>query len=221
MITVAADSGVSHARELGLPVDVLVGDFDSADRASVRWAEGQGAEIAVHPSSKDETDLELALERAVQLMADRSLRELVVVGLGGGRLDHWLANLLALGGSRTQGVDVTAYVDSGRISVVRRWRRLAGRAGELVSLIPIGGPARAVTTTGLAYPLTAEDLEAGRSRGVSNIFAPEHADSNGMVAAEVTIESGTLLAVQPEFLTPNLLVDHGGSEGPEPAPGRP
>jgi thiamine pyrophosphokinase len=58
-----------------------------------------------------------------------------------------------------------------------------------VSLLPVHGPARGVTTEGLLYPLAGEDLEPGTTRGVSN----------EMTAAEalVRVRDGVLLAVRP------------------------
>ncbi len=199
VITIAADSGIDHARALDLAVDLLIGDLDSADPAAVGWAVERGTEVETHPETKDQTDLELALERVVEVIAGRHIDEVVVVGVGGGRLDHWLANLLTLAGPRTASVDVTAYVDRSRISVIRSRRTLTGRPGQLVSLIPVGGSAHGITTAGLVYPLDGETLDAGTSRGVSNVF---ETSGSGEVTAVVTVTSGILLAVQPEALPP-------------------
>ncbi|MDH3300792.1 MAG: thiamine diphosphokinase [Acidimicrobiia bacterium] len=225
VFTVAADSGINHAHALDLGVDVLVGDLDSADEASVRWAAERGATIEVHPANKDQTDLELALERAVRASIEQDLDEVVVAGLSGGRLDHWLANLLTLAGPLTASIDVTAYVGRSRVSVVRDRRSLTGRAGELVSLIAVGGPVYGITTSGLEYALRHETLEAGTSRGVSNVFAGptsdagggDHREERGLVSAVIVVTSGTLLAVQPEHL---VAADHGddGPLGPPRSP---
>ena len=48
---------------------------------------------------------------------------------------------------------------------------------------------RGCHTEGLAYPLAGETLEAGSSRGVSNVFAPR--------PAQRTVERGVLLGVRP------------------------
>lgn len=222
--TVAADSGINHARALDLQVDVLVGDLDSADEASIRWAGERGAAIDVHPPTKDQTDLELALEQVVRVVSELEIDELAVTGLGGGRLDHWLANLLTLAGPLTRSVDVTAYVGRSRVSVVRSRRSLTGRPGELISLLPVGGPAHGITTTGLEYPLRNETLDAGSSRGVSNVFdrAGTAIDDGGSgdagpVTAVVDLASGALLAIQPEHLSAADPVDDG-TDGPTAAP---
>src|SRR5262245_60062395 len=89
---VAADSGLHHAQELGWHVDVVVGDLDSVDPAALAAAEHRGATVERHPAAKDETDLELALLTARARGATRA----VVLGVAGGRLDHFLANTLVL-----------------------------------------------------------------------------------------------------------------------------
>jgi thiamine pyrophosphokinase len=61
--------------------------------------------------------------------------------------------------------------------------------GDLVTLLPVHGPARRVTTTGLLYPLNGEDLNPGSTRGVSNELVDDQ--------ATVALDAGVLLAIQP------------------------
>ncbi len=184
---IAADSGLDHARVLGLIPDLLIGDLDSVSAESLAWAEREGVPIHRYPADKDQTDLELALSHAVELEPAR----IVVAGIGGGRLDHFLANFMVLAQRRFAGPDIDGLIDGALISVVHRQRALSGRRGELISLLPAHGDAVGVSTTGLRWPLHDETLRAGTSRGVSNLFADE--------AASVSLEHGTLLAIQPEY----------------------
>ncbi len=184
-LVVAADSGVGIAQRLGLRVDVAVGDFDSVEPTDLERAIGLGASVERHPEAKDATDLELALEVALTHHPDR----IVVIGGHGGRLDHLLANALLLASPRTAAVDVVAHLPPATITVVRRRAEVRGRPGDLVSLLPVHGPARAVRTSGLLYPLSDEDLDEGSTRGVSNELTQE--------VAAVTLAAGVLLAVQP------------------------
>lgn len=182
---IAADSGIERAAELGLRVDVAVGDFDSADPAVMAAAEAAGAELVRHPQAKDATDLELALDAAV---ARRPAR-VVVVGGHGGRLDHFLANAMLLASERYGAVEIVAQMGPARATVVRRRATIRGVPGDLVSLVAVHGPARGVTTEHLLYPLDDEDLLPGSTRGVSNELAAP--------AAAVALREGTLLVVQP------------------------
>jgi thiamine pyrophosphokinase len=185
---IAADSGVHAAEVLGLPVDCIVGDFDSADPAIVDAHAQRGATIERHPADKDATDLELALDAAQRRGAER----VVVVGGAGGRLDHLLANLLLLGAPKYAGMQIEALVGDARLAVVRGGEAptlLDSTPGELLTLVPLGGDARGITTTGLQYPLANEDLHAGTTRGVSNVVQSR--------VVSLCVERGTLLVVRP------------------------
>jgi thiamine pyrophosphokinase len=182
---VAADGGIEHAHALGLRVDVAVGDFDSASAQAVEAARRAGARIERHPAEKDATDLELALEAALAL----GPRRILVLGADAGRLDHLLAGVLALTSESLSAVHVDAVLGEARLHVVRGERTLTGEEGELVSLLPVGGPAEGVTTEGLRYPLSEETLAGASSRGVSNVFAAAQ--------ARISVRRGVLLAIRP------------------------
>jgi thiamine pyrophosphokinase len=64
---------------------------------------------------------------------------------------------------------------------------LPGAAGDLLSLLPLGGDAVGVTTAGLQYPLRDETLFQGEARGVSNVFTGAH--------ARITLRRGALLVI--------------------------
>jgi thiamine pyrophosphokinase len=184
-LVIAADGGLERCVALGLRADVVVGDLDSAHPGSLAAAQERGAEIQRHPTRKDATDLELALEEALARGAVRVL----VVASAEGRLDHLLASLLLLGHERYARVELDALVGDSRLAVVRGPRVLEGAPGALVTLLALGGPAEGVTTSGLEYPLHGERLEPGSSRGVSNVFVERR--------ATVSVERGTLLAILP------------------------
>src|SRR6476620_11925580 len=109
-LVIAADSGVGHALALGLHVDLVIGDLDSADPADVERAVAAGARVDRHAADKDATDLELALDAARALGAT----EVTVLGVGGGRLDHLLANLLLVTHAAYAELTIDACVDDTR-----------------------------------------------------------------------------------------------------------
>jgi len=183
---VAADSGLDHARRLGLAVDLVVGDLDSVSEAALADFTGP---VIRHPVEKDATDLELALD----LVAARSaITRAVVVGGHGGRLDHLLATAGLLAAERYAALDIVWLAGPARVTVIHAQTILHGARGETVSLLPAGGPAAGVTTTGLRWDLAGATLDPGRTRGVSNVFL-------GAVAT-VRVAEGAILAVQAERL---------------------
>ena len=182
---VAADGGLDRAAALGLVVDVVMGDLDSVSPGALAAAKEAGARIVRHPEAKDATDLELALDEAVRLGA----RRVLLVASAEGRLDHLLGSLLLLGADSYAAIELDAIVGDALVHVVRGERALRGSPGDLLSLIALGGPATGIVTNGLDYPLAAETLQPGSSRGISNVFTGTD--------ARVTLDTGVLLAIRP------------------------
>ncbi|HXV71790.1 MAG TPA: thiamine diphosphokinase [Acidimicrobiia bacterium] len=180
-LVVAADSGYDHAVGAGFRVDVLIGDLDSIQTDVL----ASHVIVERFPTDKDATDLELALTRVA---AERPER-VVVVGGGGGRVDHELAVASLLCSSRWAELEIDWVTDRGWAHVIHGRRIIHGDVGSLVSLVPMGGPAVGVSTKGLRWQLEDADLGFGTTRGVSNEFVAPVAD--------VRLASGCLLAVIP------------------------
>lgn len=184
---IAADSGATWLAQHGKRPDLLIGDMDSVDPALLERLAADGVTIERHPADKDASDAELAVERAIGAGAD----EVVILGaLGGGRLDHELANLLLLADPAWRGTDMR-IVRGGTVARALHGGDqlpLTGREGALVTLLPIAGDATGVRTEGLEYALDGETLRIGRSRGLSNRVR--------RAPASVSLEGGTLLVIQ-------------------------
>lgn len=192
-LVVAADGGARHAEALGLRIDRWVGDGDSLGEDGVSALQAAGVPVDRSPFDKDQSDTELAVFAAL----DRGPAAIVILGaLGGPRLDHALANLALLAMPELHDIDVRLLAAAARVRLITApapdgstaTLAISGRPGDLVSLLPIGGDATGVTTTGLAYPLIDEPLLVGRSRGLSNRRTTE--------TATVTLERGRLLVVE-------------------------
>ena len=192
-LVIAADGGLRWAQKLGVHVDVVVGDMDSVDAAALAEVEAGGTEIVRHDPDKDATDLELAL----LLACERGASSITLIGGHGGRLDHFLGNI-ALLASLPKGVQAQALMGETEIFVIHGYEMrgtekqcgelsLSGEPGRLVSLIPWGGDAAGIKTEGLRWPLAAETLPLGTSRGISNEMTGTQ--------AEVSLESGALLVI--------------------------
>jgi thiamine pyrophosphokinase len=190
---IAADSGVATAFELGLRVDELIGDLDSASSEQLARVIDSGGTVHRHPEAKDATDLELALAAAIT--QEPPPRRVIVLGGAGGRMDHLLAGVLLLASPSWAGADSTrthveAWLGQAKVTVIRNRAVLEASApGELVSLVAVGGVAHGVTASGLLYELRGGDLTPGTSLGVSNEFV--------QTRATVAVSDGVVLAVQP------------------------
>jgi thiamine pyrophosphokinase len=164
-IVIAADSGYDHALALGHRVDLLVGDLDSISEHGLAHAEAAGVEIDRHPTSKDATDLELALSAA----KGRGASAIDIYGGEEGRIDHLLAVAVGLTQPRWIDIAVTWHTEAATVRPLVDGGHLHPDTvvGAVVSLVVVSDCA-GVTTQGLKWELSGEDLRRGTSRGLSN-----------------------------------------------------
>ena len=192
-VVIAADGGARAARALGITPTLIVGDGDSMDGADLTKLGELGIPFRRVPAEKDETDLELALRDAVA----RGATEIVIVAaLDGERIEHTVCNLLLLAHRDLAAVDARIVDDRSTIRLLAAAPAtagphasvdIAGQPGDFVSLLPWGGDAEGVTTSGLRYPLVDEPLPVGVGRGVSNELTGP--------TCTVSLRSGRLLVI--------------------------
>ena len=180
-MVIAADEGFDNARDLGIHVDLLVGDLDSASPGAAHQAQA----VERHPVDKDETDLELALAAAL----NAGMESVTVIGTIGGRVDHALGNILIMAADRWADLRIHLRIDGTRAWVVRDRVEVHGTVDNLVSLLAVGGQATGVTTTGLAWPLSNGVLEPGAGLGLSNRLAGP--------TATVEVGTGVVIVLMP------------------------
>lgn len=182
---IAADSGLHHAADLTIAVDLVIGDMDSVDPTILAAAVNRGARTEMHPTNKDHTDLELAIYTALELGAGK----LLIVGAHTGRLDHLLGAMGLFAITATL-VDEITWTDGlteifgcvpGHPTIVN------GRVGDGLSLVPASMDVSGINTEGLRWELRDDALPAGSTRGISNVIESS--------PATVSVELGTLLVV--------------------------
>ena len=183
---IAADSGIELAHRHGVKTDVLVGDLDSATQESIELAEKNGAEIIRLNPYKDFTDFEIALIEASKLKP----KQLIIIGGGGLRTDHLLANISVLCGEQTKDYFVDIYFVDEFLQVCRanQARTINSKVNTTVSLLPVNGDVEGVSTSGLEWKLNNAKLSASKALGISNILTKTN--------ASVEVNKGTLLIIQ-------------------------
>ncbi len=141
-------------------IDETIGDFDSLGYLP------DPPPRKVYPCEKDETDGELAVDRALELKADW----VVIYGGGGGREDHFLGNLHLLYKICKEGVCAAMIANGAHIYACKEGEhRFPCKKGQTVSLLPFGGDAHILYSDGLKYPLNDLKLNYGSTRGISNL----------------------------------------------------
>jgi len=180
---ICADGGTRHASSLDLRPDLVIGDMDSADKRFLRQLEAYDVLIERYPRDKNETDLELAINKAVELKP----KEIVIVAALGGRLDQTLANIALLTDLRLSTFDLRLDDGVEEIFFCRDQAEVEGRSGDIVSLIPWGREVTGIRTENLKWQLNDESLYPEKTRGVSNEMTDK--------TATIKIRSGLLLIV--------------------------
>jgi thiamine pyrophosphokinase len=183
-LLLAADGGAARLSSGGVTPNVILGDLDSLTPAELAHFDRAGASIYRFPPGKDQTDLELALDFALQSGAT----EITLYALFGGRWDMTFANLLLLASPKYAGVQLRVIEGNTTLHLLRGGETLtlAGCTGDTVSVLPLSH-ASGVTYRGLAYPLANAALPFGTPRGVSNTLQSD--------TAEISLTNGTLLVV--------------------------
>jgi thiamine pyrophosphokinase len=180
---ICADGGTHHVLALGVIPHLVIGDMDSATKDEVQRLKKADVPIELYPRDKNETDLELALNRALE----KSPSSILMIGALGGRLDQTLGNISLLSDSRLATLDVRLDDGVEEVFFCRGRSNVEGRRGDVVSLIPWNGAVKGIRTNGLRWPLNNETLYPEKTRGISNEMLE--------AVAEVNIETGLLLII--------------------------
>ncbi|HQV93398.1 MAG TPA: thiamine diphosphokinase [Anaerolineales bacterium] len=186
-----ADGGARHALALDLIPNLVIGDMDSIDSAEWKRLEVKNIPIEFFPRDKNETDLELAINKAIEICEASPLgehpNEIIIVAALGGRMDHTLANISLLAALRLSTFNLRLDDGIEQLLFCRAQAEIRGRSGDIVSLIPWGNPVHGVRTENLKWQLKEETLFPEKTRGISNEM------TNNI--ARVKISSGLLLIV--------------------------
>lgn len=179
---VVLDSAIWRVFDLGIKVDVLLGDFDrSLDLDSIR-AHQYPLNI-VHAPDQDKSDL----DKGIEYLIDQGYPAVNIIWATGRRADHTLANM----------TNIVRYKDQIRIVMLDDHSRifpLVGRfekwyeAGTPISLIPVG-TVMGFTSQGLKYNLQEATLKLGYFTSSSN-----EAAEDGFVCIEA--KTGDLLIME-------------------------
>jgi len=181
---VCVDGGARHCLAAGLSPDLLVGDSDSLDASSASTIDKLNIEQVRFSINKDASDLDLTL----RTLCDRAIKEVVLLGVSGGRTDHLLFNW-QLAGSRSWPFQLRIIDDFVDAMLVDSLRPLSISVpiGQLFSVIPVAQSAAGVVVSGALYPLKNAELMLGSTLGLSN----EATESR----LQVSVEKGIVLVV--------------------------
>ena len=157
---IAADAGYKKVLSQGKTPNVIIGDFDSSEKP-------QGFNIVKLNIEKDDTDGQAAIRYA----KENNIDEVVIYGVGGGRIDHQLCNLSLLAEAYKLGINARAkeadadifYKEAGKVT-------FDTNIGATFSIIAFGNSVTITNGVNTKYPI--ENLVVSKfnlGRTISNI----------------------------------------------------
>lgn len=170
---IGVDRGSDFFYEAGIVPNILMGDFDSIRPEVLTYFESHQVPLQRFQAKKNATDMELAINRAVE----EGSNQIVILGATGGRLDHFLGNLQTLSIAQRRGI--SAYIVDARNRIRLLMEPLILKRdeqyGTYVSFLPLTTKVTGLNLTGFAYPLVNHTLTSEDSLGISNEIKEEMA----------------------------------------------
>lgn len=181
-LVVVLDSAIERVIELGIKVDVLIGDFDR-DFDADSYRERQYPIEIVHIADQNSTDL----DKAFNYLIKRGIPAANVIWATGKRADHTITNITSIVKYKEE-LKITMYDDYSHIYTLNKEFKKWYEKDTIISLIPVGEVTN-ITSTNLLYPLNDESLVIGERTGSSNSVAED-----GLVT--IQYKNGSLLMME-------------------------
>lgn len=169
---VVLDSAIERVLDLGIKIDVLLGDFDNGFNPEYYFEKQYPIEIIYTPD-QNKTDL----EKGFDFLIERGHKAVNVLWATGKRADHTITNITNIVHYRNA-LKIVILDDHSKIFLLPRRFEKWHTANTPISLIPIGN-VTGITTQNLFYPLKNEELTMGYRTGSSN-----HVTEDGIVIIE-------------------------------------
>ena len=167
-IWVGVDRGVFHLINRNIIPAMAFGDFDSVNEEELSVIESRVDGIKKYRPEKDETDMELALNWALEQKPNR----IHLFGATGGRLDHLLANVqLLLNPIKTKNPADVYLIDKKNMIFLKEAgfytiEKMASK--KYVSFVPLTLDITDLTLKGFKFPLKNRHISLGSTLCISN-----------------------------------------------------
>lgn len=168
MVFIGADKGTLHLlRENIIPLEA-VGDFDSISAEEYEKIRMSVSYVDAYQAEKNETDTELAMERALAYQPSK----VILTGVTGGRLDHMLSALQLLYRYQKKYPEKSFEIHNKTnvLSFLHPGDHIITENGQLqyVSFFAFQESILSLTLKGFKYDIDDESLESGMTKFTSN-----------------------------------------------------
>lgn len=178
-VIVCADGGYIHAKNMGLKVDCVIGDFDSSK-------EPETENKIVLPVEKDVTDTFYCVDEYTK----KGYKNFLILGCLGGRFDHSYSNVLLLKYLLKNGCNAVLQDESNKIYLIEENEKTIKFSDfRNISFFAFDSEVKDLNIINAKYNLSDYDLKTEDSLCISNSFVDNK---------DITIkkQSGILLAIE-------------------------
>jgi thiamine pyrophosphokinase len=179
---IVLDSAIERVLDLGIKIDVLLGDFDHGFDPEYYKEKQYPLEI-IHTPDQNKTDL----EKAFDFLIERGHKAANVIWATGKRTDHTISNLTNIVPYREM-LKIVILDDYSKVFLLPKKFEKWYPADTPISLIPVG-EVKGIHSENLFYPLNNDTLTLGYRNGSSN-----HVIKDGLVTIQYT--EGDLLMME-------------------------
>ncbi len=156
---IAADGAAIRLAERSVQPSIIIGDFDTLEASGLQHLFEGTPQLRI--ADQDSTDFEKCLHYCI----DTGIGTVLICGMHGGEMEHSLNNW-SIAMRYAASLHLCLY-DAQRYGLpISSSMSLPTEPGETISLIP--QPYAVITTQGLHWPLTREELRLGYREGARN-----------------------------------------------------
>ena len=181
-VVMVLDGAIHRVLELGIKIDIVLGDFDKVENWDELLANQQPVTV-VHTPDQNKTDLEKGLDYLIA----KGHKAVNIVWASGKRADHHINNLSSIAKYKSQ-ITIVLLDDPSKVFNLPNQFTKLYPANYNISLIPLGS-VFGLTTNGLMYNLLNEDLHLGERTSSSN-----KTEVDGLVS--ISFAKGNLLLME-------------------------
>ncbi|RSD28292.1 thiamine diphosphokinase [Mesobacillus subterraneus] len=173
-VWIGIDRGVYYLLNAGIRPEAAFGDFDSVTEEELAEIERKVKELKKFKPEKDETDMELALNWALE----QEPEGITIFGATGGRLDHLMANIQLLlkplqkkNDIHIEIIDLTniLYIKGPGTYTVEKMEDF-----KYISFLPVTPAVSGLTLENFKYPLNDCHIPMGSTLCISNELIRGH-----------------------------------------------
>jgi len=182
---IAADGGANFLKKRNILPAIIIGDFDSISKSTLNFFKKKNVKIE-KILEQDSTDFEKCLKFCVR----KKLNDIVVLGATSIRPDHTLNNFSVMK-RYSDRLRIKLIEDEFEIFFISKKIKFKYTPNQTVSFLGLPKAAN-VTTKGLEYLLSNEELEFGVREGTLNRSVSD--------SVSISYDSGSILLFKKHFI---------------------